>query len=192
MDEKIPEISYQLRKANDRVESLEEERDYLLDSNTNVPVDISRIRKSLAEELDRDIAELPFIAEVIQVVPDENKWTGPIERLMRSISLTIIVPSKLSEKAEAYLEDNHLGEKISIVCPQSVSKEIKFDEDSVVAKLAFRTELEKSRLKWLRAFLYERFPHLCFEQRGKKYDSIANALTLEGSVSYTHLRAHET
>ena len=80
MDEKIPEVSYQLRKANERVESLEEERDYLLDSNTNVPVDISRIRKSLAEELDRDVAELPFIAEVIQVVPDENKWTGPIER----------------------------------------------------------------------------------------------------------------
>ena len=63
-----------------------------------------------------------------------------------------------------------------------VSKEIKFDEDSVVAKLAFRTELEKSRLKWLRAFLYEKFPHLCFEQRGKKYDSVANALTLEGLV----------
>ena len=60
-----------------------------------------------------------------------------------SISLTIIVPSKLSEKAEAYLEDNHLGEKITIVCPQSVSKETKFDEDSVVAKLAFRPELKK-------------------------------------------------
>ena len=182
LDEKIPEISYQLRKANERVESLEEERDYLLDSNTNVPVDISRIRKSLAEELDRDVAELPFIAEVIQVVPDENKWTGPIERLMRSISLTIIVPSKLSEKAEAYLEDNHLGEKITIVCPQSVSKETKFDEDSVVAKLAFRPELEKSRLKWLRAYLYEKYPHLCFEERGKEYDSTANALTMEGLV----------
>ena len=153
-----------------------------MDSNTNVPVDISRIRKSLAEELDRDVAELPFIAEVIQVVPDENKWTGPIERLMRSISLTIIVPSKLSEKAEAYLEDNHLGEKITIVCPQSVSKETKFDEDSVVAKLAFRPELEKSRLKWLRAYLYEKYPHLCFEERGKEYDSTDNALTMEGLV----------
>ena len=182
LDEKIPEISYQLRRANERVEDLEEERDYLLDSNTNVPVDISRIRKSLAEKLDRDVAELPFIGELIQVVPDENKWSGSIERLMRSISLTIIVPSKLLEKAEAYLEDNHLGEKISIVCPQSVSKETRFDEDSAVAKLAFRTELEKSRLRWLRAYLYEKFPHLCFAQRGKKYDSIANALTLEGLV----------
>ena len=85
---------------------------------------------------------------------------GPIERLMRSISLTIIVPSKLLENAEAYLEENLLGEKITIICPQSVSKEIKLDEDSVIAKLAFRPELEKSRLKWLRAYLYEKFPFM--------------------------------
>ena len=182
LDEKIPEISYHLRKANERVEDLEEERDYLLDSNTNVPVDISRIRKSLAEKLDRDVAELPFIGELIQVVPDENKWTGPIERLMRSISLTIIVPSKLLENAEDYLEENLLGEKITIICPQSVSKDTKLDEDSVIAKLAFRPELEKSRLKWLRAYLYEKFPHLCFKERGKDYDNSDNSLTLEGLV----------
>lgn len=182
LDEKIPEISYQLRKANERVEDLEEERDYLLDSNTNVPVGISRIRKSLAEKLDRDVAELPFIGELIQVVPDENKWTGPIERLMRSISLTIIVPYKLSKNAEDYLEENLLGEKVTIICPQSVSKNTKFDEDSVVAKLAFRPELEKSRLKWLRAYLYENFPHLCFKERDQDFDKSDNALTLEGLV----------
>lgn len=182
LDEKIPEISYQLRKANERVESFEEERECLLDSNINIPVDISRIRKSLAEELDRDIAELPFIGELIQVVPDENKWTGPIEQLMRSTSLTIIVPSKLSDNAEAYLEKNHLGEKVSIVCPQSVSKETKFDEDSVVAKLAFRPEIQKSRLKWLRSYLYEKFPHLCFDDRNKDYDNAENALTIAGLV----------
>ena len=182
LDEKIPEISYQLRKANERVEDLEEERDYLLDSNTNVPVGISRIRKSLAEKLDRDVAELPFIGELIQVVPDENKWTGPIERLMRSISLTIIVPYKLLKNAEDYLEENLLGEKVTIICPQSVSKNTKFDEDSVVAKLAFRPELEKSRLKWLRAYLYENFPHLCFKERDQDYDKSDNALTLEGLV----------
>ena len=51
LDEKIPEISYQLRKANDRVDNLEEERDYLLDSNTNVPLIFPESRKSLAEEL---------------------------------------------------------------------------------------------------------------------------------------------
>ena len=53
LDERIPEISYQFRKANERVESLEDERSYLLESNTNVPPDLSRLRKSLAKYLDR-------------------------------------------------------------------------------------------------------------------------------------------
>ena len=182
LDEKIPEISYQLRKANERVEYLEEERDYLLDSNSNVPVDMSRLRKSLAEALDRDIAELPFVAEVIQVMPDEVKWTGPIERLMRETSLTIILPAKLAEKAEVFLEENHLGERLSFVCPHSGTKETRFDEDSAVAKLFFRPELEKSRLKWLRAYLYDLFPHLCFEERDQKHNDSEFALTMEGLV----------
>jgi len=185
LDEKIPEVSYQLRKANERVEILEEERDYLLDSNTNVPVEISRLRKSLAEVLDRDVAELPFIAEVIQVLPDEVKWTGPIERLMRSVSLTIIIPTKLAEKAESFLEENHLGDCLSFVCPQSVAKQVKFNDDSAVAKLFFRPELEKGRLKWLRSYLYEKFPHHCFEERNTKFDEIEDALTIDGLVK-TH------
>ena len=182
LDEKIPEISYQLRRANERVENLEEERDYLLVSNTNVPVDLSRLRKSLAEALDRDVAELPFIGEIIQVVPDEIKWVGPIERLIRSVSLSIVVPSKLAGKAEAFLEENHFGEKISVVYPQSSGRETKFNVDSALAKLTFRSELEDGRLKWLRAYLYDKFPHLCFEIRNDEYEQTENALTMEGLV----------
>ena len=182
LDEKIPEISYQLRKANEKVVHLEDERDHLLDSNANVPVDISRLRKSLAEELDRDVAELPFVAELIQVVPDEIKWNGPIERLIRTTSLSIILPAKLADKAAAYLEENHLGERLSFICPSSVTKDVIYDLDSAVAKLSFRPELEKGRLKWLRQYLYDLYPHLCFEKRDNKYDETENALTLEGLV----------
>ena len=43
------------------------------------------------------------------MVPDEVKWTGPIERLLRSFSLTVVVPQKLADEAEAFLEVNQLG-----------------------------------------------------------------------------------
>ena len=51
LDEKIPEILLSITKANERVEVLEDERSYLLESNSNIPADLSRIRKSLAESL---------------------------------------------------------------------------------------------------------------------------------------------
>jgi uncharacterized protein YPO0396 len=182
LDEKIPEISYLLKKANEKVQTLEDERRYLLETNSNVPAEIARLRTGLATALDRDAKELPFIGELIQVVPDEDKWTGPIERLLRDFSLTVVVPQKLAEEAEAFLELNHLGEKLSFICPQTDRKNPKLHDDSVVAKLSLRPELEKTRQTWLRSELSERFPHICREDRDKEFSKNPFALTVEGLV----------
>ena len=182
LDEKIPEISYLLRKANDRVESLEEERTFLLEANSNVPHEVARLRNALASHLDRDAAELPFVAELTQVVPDEDKWTGPIERVMRSFSLTVVLPPKLAKDAEAYLEQNQLGDRLAFVCPHPDPKEPKLHEDSLVAKLSIRTEMEEIRQVWLRSALAERFPHLCKEKRDGSFTKAKFALTMDGLV----------
>ena len=182
LDEKIPEISYLLRKANERVEALEDERSYLLEANSNVPHEIARLRNALAVHLDRDAAELPFIAELTQVVPDEDKWTGPIERLLRPFSLTVVLPPKLAKDAEAYLEENQLGERLAFVCPDPDPKEPKLHDDSLVAKLSIRTEMEEIRQVWLRSALAERFPHLCKEKRDASFTKAKFALTLDGLV----------
>ena len=169
LDEKIPEISSGLRKASERVETLEDERSFLLEANSNVPAEIARLRNALASHLDRDSGELPFVGELIQVVPDEDKWTGPIERLLRSFSLTVVLSPKLAKEAESYLEENHLGERLAFVCPQPDPKEPKLHDDSVVAKLAIRSELEEIRQVWLRSALAERFPHLCKDKRDASF-----------------------
>ena len=182
LDEKIPEISYQWRKGNERVESLEDERSYLLEANSSVPPETSRLRDALAKELDRDVAELPFVAELVQIMPDEDKWSGPIERLIRPFALTVLLPSKLATQAEAYLEENHLGERLAFVCPVSDAKEAKLHDDCVVAKLAMRPELDQRRQTWLRASLNERFPHVCVSDRDASFDKIKSGLTLEGLV----------
>ena len=182
LDEKIPEISYLLKKANERVETLEDERTFLLEANSNVPPEIARLRNALAIHLDRDVAELPFVGELIQVVPDEDKWTGPIERLLRHFSLTIVVPPKLAKDAEIYLEENHLGDRVAFVCPDPDPKEPKLHDDSVVAKLAIRSELEEIRQVWLRSSLADRFPHLCKEKRNAAFAKAKFAMTLDGLV----------
>ena len=171
-----------LKKANEKVESLENERKYLLEANSNVPSEIARLRTGLATALDRDSGELPFIGELIQVVPDEVKWTGPIERLLRSFSLTVVVPKKLAEEAEAFLEVNHLGDRLSFICPESDRKNPKLHDDSVVAKLSLRPEMEKVRQTWLRSELAERFPHICRGERDDEFKKSPFALTLEGLV----------
>jgi uncharacterized protein YPO0396 len=164
------------------VENLENERKFLLEANSNIPSEIARLRTGLATALDRDIKELPFVGELIQVVPDEVKWTGPIERLLRSFSLTVVVPQKLSEEAEAFLEVNHLGDRLSFICPQTDRKNPKLHDDSVVAKLSLRPEMEKARQTWLRSELADRFPHICRGERDEEFVKNSFALTLEGLV----------
>ena len=154
----------------------------MLDANSNIPSEIARLRTGLATALDRDTKELPFIGELIQVVPDEVKWTGPIERLLRSFSLTVVVPQKLADEAEAFLEVNQLGDRLSFICPQSDRKNPKLHDDSVVAKLSLRPEMEKVRQTWLRSELAERFPHICRGERDEEFAKNPFALTLEGLV----------
>ena len=182
IDEKIPEISFLLKKAKEKVDSLEEERRFLLEAHSNIPSEIARLRTGLATALDRDSKELPFVGELIQVVPDEVKWTGPIERLLRDFSLTVVVPQKLAEEAEAFLEINHLGERLAFICTQTDRKNPKLHDDSVIAKLSLRPEMEKSRQTWLRSELAERFPHICREERDLEFAKNPFAMTLEGLV----------
>ena len=132
--------------------------------------------------MDRDIAELPFVAELVQVLPDESKWTGPIERTLRQFALTIVVPPKLADEAEKFLEENHLADRLAFICPSSGHSKVKPDDDSLLAKLVIRSEIEKSRQAWLKWEINRRFPHLCIEERNKKFDEVSDAVTLEGVV----------
>ena len=145
-------------------------------------LEISRLRDGLAVALDRDVGELPFIAELVQVVPDEQKWTGAVERLLRPFALSVLVPSKLAQKAEAFLHENDLGDRIAFVCPKSDAKQPKLHDDSVVAKLTLRIELDESRQNWLRAELADRFPHLCRDEPDKEFHKMPHALALSGLV----------
>ena len=161
---------------------LEDERSFFCSKPTPTFHPMSPGCNALASHLDRDSAELPFVGELIQVVPDEDKWTGPIERLLRSFSLTIVLPPKLAKEAEAYLEENHLGDRLAFICPQPDPKEPKLHDDSVVAKLAVRTELDEIRQVWLRSALAERFPHLCKTKRDASFTKAKFAITLDGLI----------
>ena len=101
---------------------------------------------------------------------------------MRSFALTIVVPPKLADGAEKFLEETHLADRLAFICPSSGHSKIKPDDDSLLAKLVIRSEIEKSRQAWLKWEINRRFPHLCLEERNKRFDEVADAITLEGIV----------
>ena len=108
-------------------------------------------------------------------MPDEDKWSGPIERLIRSFALTVVLPA--TAMAEAFLEENHLGERLAFICP-APKQGAKLHDDSAVAKLALRPELDAGGNHGC-VTLNERFPHICIAERDANFNKIKNALTLE-------------
>ena len=75
-----------------------------------------------------------------------------------------------------------MGDRLSFICPESDRKNPKLHDDSVVAKLSLRPEMEKVRQTWLRSELAERFPHICRGERDDEFKKSPFALTLEGLV----------
>lgn len=82
-----------LAKAQDRVRKLAEEIRSLRMSKSTVPAERVRLRDELCDALGVNPSTLPFAAELIQVRNEFSDWTGAIERVLRPLSLTLLVPT---------------------------------------------------------------------------------------------------
>lgn len=61
-------------------------------SGTSVPAALLEIRAQIERAIGASPGALPFTAELIEVRQEYAEWTGAIERVLRSIALTMLVP----------------------------------------------------------------------------------------------------
>jgi uncharacterized protein YPO0396 len=78
-------------QARARVRELEGEIESLRRSGSTVPNSLMAIRAELAAGTGLSEKALPFAAELIEVDPDQARWTGAIERVLRPMALTVLV-----------------------------------------------------------------------------------------------------
>lgn len=81
---------------------------------SNVPTIYHQFRSQLAQHLQVDEAQLPFVAEMVQVKPEEQEWRGAIERALGGHRLRILVPSDRAKPALRWINarDNHLHVRV--------------------------------------------------------------------------------
>ncbi|VVP13646.1 hypothetical protein PS850_03499 [Pseudomonas fluorescens] len=82
--------------------------------SSNVPTKYHQFRSQLAQHLQLDEAHLPFVAEMVQVRPEEHQWRGAIERALGGHRLRILVPSEKAKQALRWINarDNHLHVRV--------------------------------------------------------------------------------
>lgn len=72
---------------------------------SNIPAADHQFRAALAEHLGLGEEELPYVAELIEVKPEESAWRGAIERAIGGHRLRILVPEAQMQSALGWVND---------------------------------------------------------------------------------------
>lgn len=146
--------------------------------DSNLPPAFQQFRSVLADTLGIDSADLPFVAELVQVKAEEHRWRGAIERAMGSHRLRILVPPKHIDAALSWVNsrDNRLHVRL-FEAKEPVKPAVFFD-DGFTRKIEFRSHPSREALKALLAGIDRHCVDDPHALRGTPH-----AMTVEGLMS---------
>jgi uncharacterized protein YPO0396 len=145
---------------------------------SNIEGKFQDFRADLAHALGLPVELLPFVAELVEVKPDEQAWRGAIERAIGSERLRILVPSEQLDAALDWVNDrnNRLHVRLKKVENKSVSAQ--FFEDGFTRKLNFKEHPHREALKALLAAMDRH----CVDSP-KALATLPHGMTREGLMS---------
>ncbi len=114
---------------------------------SNLPGEYQDFRSDLAGALGIDEAQLPFVAELIEVKAEESEWRGAIERAIGGHRLRILVPQASMREALEWVNgrDNRLH--VRLLEARCEATTAAFMEDGFTRKLNFKAHPHRESLK---------------------------------------------
>lgn len=153
-----------------RLHETQEELTALEKRKSNLPQRLVEVRHRLCDTLGLNVRDLPFVAELVSVLPDEQRWEPSIEMVLHSFGLSLLVPDKHYRIVGGYMNEHRLedargfGQKIVYLRVRERQQQPDgsvADPDSLVRKLKLRDG--HALLPWVRAELEARFDYRCCE-----------------------------
>ena len=164
-EKQIAEISQLIEKVRQR-------------PGSNIPPKFHDFRGDLANELSMDESELPFVAELVEVKPNETAWRGAIERAIGSERLRVLVPEDRLSSALRWVNhrDNRLHVRLQAAALNVTARA--FFEDGFTRKLNFKQHALIETAKDLLA----RYDRHCVSS-AEQLRTTEHAITVEGTIS---------
>lgn len=172
------EVSGLLHNQRAEQEKIEAEIRQVTEQENSIPGNFHAFRELLAERLDVPAEGLPYVAELIEVKPEESDWQGAIERAVGAERLRILVPERLVQRALEWVNsrDNKLHVRIQSVSDVVVTAQV--FPDSFIHKLNFK---QHAFTDYVRSFLAQRDLHCV--QSVEELRRTEHAMTIEGTMS---------
>ncbi len=146
--------------------------------DSNLPPAFQQFRSSLADALGIDATVLPFVAELVQIKEEEQRWRGAIERAIGSHRLRILVPPEHLDAALRWVNgrDNRLHVRL-FEAKEPVKPPVFFD-DGFTRKIEYRSHSARESLKSLLAGIDRH----CVDSP-QSLRNTPHAMTVEGLMS---------
>jgi uncharacterized protein YPO0396 len=155
-----------------------EETEVIKRPGSNLPGQFSGFRAALADELNLQETDLPFVAELVQVKPDQQSWRGAIERALGSHRLRVLVPPGSAQAALRWINarDNRLHVRLlEVKQPENLPR---FFDDGYTRKLDYKQHPYREAVK---ALLADNDRH-CVSSPDQLRDT-PHAMTAQGLMS---------
>ncbi|SOB74793.1 Uncharacterized protein YPO0396 [Marinobacter sp. LV10R510-11A] len=149
---KVLELGIEHRKYTDNITELEDEMQRITTRpGSNIDGRFQEFRSELAEALNLPEESLPFVAELVEVKPEQKAWRGAIERALGGHRLRLLVPPAAMKTALDWINhrDNRLH--VRLLDAQTPQAPAQFMDDGFTRKLNFKQHPHREALKHLLA-----------------------------------------
>jgi uncharacterized protein YPO0396 len=157
----LTEANVGLHEWKRQYDELAAELQSLRQRRSNIPRRMLDLRESLCRSTGLRDETLPFAGELIQVRPGDGDWEGAIERVLRGVGLSMLVPDTQYARVAEWVDRTHLGEHLVYyrVRDQRMSDRSSLHPASLVRKLAIKPD--SIFYDWLEGELARRFDYAC-------------------------------
>ena len=189
----------QLRAARDEVRDrrfplqqrqadLRRERASLEARPGRVPAHLHQLREQVAAASGLPVEQLPFVAELIDVAPDETRWRTAVETVLGASARLMLVPLERLEEFSATIDDVRLRGRLTFEGVElDLDDAVPADPERIAGKLVFK---ESPFSGWVQAHVAEPVRNaLCVEDSAGLHGP-GNRVTLAGQTRSGRRGAH--
>ncbi|MBF2054093.1 MAG: hypothetical protein IGS03_11630 [Candidatus Sericytochromatia bacterium] len=154
----------------------------LSQQKNNITGRIAEIRAEIAGYLGVSEADLPFVAELIQVKSEARDWEPVLEKLLNGFALRLIVPERYYSQVNDYVNRVNLrGRLVYHKVPEHFQSQNKVfaPPKALVHKLLFHPDSPYSA--WVKDQILSGFDYLCADNLGE-FETYRKAITREGLI----------
>ncbi|MDF2186783.1 SbcC/MukB-like Walker B domain-containing protein [Paraflavitalea sp. CAU 1676] len=168
------------------LDQLDREISSLRQQKNNITGRVAQIRAEILEHCGATADEIPFIGELIQVLPEENKWEPALENLLHGFALRMIIPTRYYQQATSFINENDLKGRIvyhHYHKDEGLGRMMKADRESILHKLEIKEDSPYAN--WVYEQLLQSYDYAAV-QNIKQLQQYDKAITMQGLTKNKH------